>query len=493
MRARLPLSSKILFWFFLNFVLLAAVVVVLFNAQFHFDLNWLLDYGGREHVDRLRDLVAGELNTSDPDDWSKVLERYSDAYHLRLTLYDDQGKYLVGPLKELPADLHERFWPSPPPRPALTPAKSGTAVARPSPRPAGRRPWWRGRAYRTLVRTTHPSHYWLFLTMRLDSDMIGGPMHAVLVADDSSFHMGGLIVDLTPWLRLGCGAVAFSVLFWFPLLHGITRSIRKMMHATGRIAEGQFDVRVSLRRRDELGALAESINQMAARLDGLVKGQKRFLGDVAHELCSPLARLQMALGIIEQHAGPEQLPYAKSAAEKAAQIASLVNTLLDFSKATFGPPALHLQSVDLREAAEKAVQSETAEPGQIHVDIPEGLAAFADPELLVRALANLVRNAVRYAPGSEAITLSASADGDTVAIRVADDGPGVPEEELAKIFDAFHRMDASRTRETGGAGLGLAIVKTCVESCGGTVVARNRQPHGLEVAIHFPIRAGSGL
>lgn len=482
MRTRLPLSARILFWFFLNFLLLAAVIVIIFNAQFHFDLNWLLTYSGRERVDALRDLVAGELNTSEPDDWGQVIDRYSAAYHVRLTLYDDQGDYLIGSLKELPDDLHSRFWPTPPPHPAITPAPAGVGSHQ-SQKPQGRRPSWRGR---TLVRTTHPTHYWLFVALRLDNDMIGEPMHAVLIADDSSFHMGGLIVNLTPWLRLGLGAIAFSVLFWFPLLYGITRSIRKMTQATGRIAEGQFDVRVSLRRRDELGILAESINQMAARLDGLAKGQKRFLGDVAHELCSPLARLQMSLGIIEQRAGPEQLPYAKSAGEKAGQIASLVNTLLAFSKASFGPPVLHIQSVNIREAAEKAVKAETEDDGQIRIDISERLAVLTDPELLIRALVNLIRNAIRHAPGSETITISASAAGDTVVISVADNGPGVPDGELTKIFDAFHRLDVSRARETGGVGLGLTIVKTCVESCGGTVVARNRQPHGLEVLIHLP-------
>ncbi len=169
-----------------------------------------------------------------------------------------------------------------------------------------------------------------------------GPVRGTLVIDDPSFTIGGLIVNLGPWWKLGLGALAFTILFWFPLLWGITRTVGRMTQATQRIAEGRFDIRVGTRRRDELGVLADSINQMAARLDGFVKGQKRFLGDVAHELCSPLARLQMALGIIEQNSNEKQLTYAKTATEKAGQISTLVNALLDFSKASFEAQSVHL-------------------------------------------------------------------------------------------------------------------------------------------------------
>jgi two-component system sensor histidine kinase CpxA len=303
--------------------------------------------------------------------------------------------------------------------------------------------------------------------------------------------MGGLILERGPWVKLGLGAIAFSVLFWLPLLSGITRSIGKITHATQRIAEGQFDVRVSSRRRDELGALAEAINQMAGRLDGMVKGQKRFLGDVAHELCSPLARLQMALGIIEQHASGNQVTYAKSASEKAEQIAKLVNALLAFSKASFGAQAVNFQPVNVEEAVKNAIKGEAVDGVKIQLAIPGELTVSADPELLVRALANLIRNAIRHNSDGGTIDIGATKNGNMISITIADSGPGVPDVELAKIFDAFYRVDTARTRETGGVGLGLAIVKTCIESCKGSVTARNRDPGGLEVLIRLPAADGS--
>jgi two-component system sensor histidine kinase CpxA len=194
--------------------------------------------------------------------------------------------------------------------------------------------------------------------------------------------------------------------------------------------------------------------------------------------------LQMALGILEQRAQDGETTYIRSAAEKAEQIASLVTELLSFSKASFGPAAVHLKPVRLRDITEEAIRREKNEEAEIALDVPEGLFVAADPDLLIRAIANVLRNALRHAPHG-VVTIQARRNGSQIAMTVADSGPGVPEEELPKIFDAFHRVDSSRTRETGGVGLGLTIVKACIDSCGGSIIARNRQPHGLEVTFQL--------
>jgi two-component system sensor histidine kinase CpxA len=317
-------------------------------------------------------------------------------------------------------------------------------------------------------------------------------MRVILVARSTSISAGGLVFDPKPWIWLGLAAVVFSLLFWFPLVRGITRSLAQITQATRRIADGRFDVRVSTSRRDELGQVGEAVNEMAARLDGFVTGQKRFLGGVAHELCSPLARLQMALGVLDQRVTAEHAGYVKSASEKAEQMAALIAELLSFSKASFGGSAVHLQPVNVREACEEAVRREECPAPGVRLDIPADLAVAADRDLLVRALANLLRNAQRHAPQAGPIELGARRGNGEVAIHIADSGPGVAEDELPKIFDAFYRVDSSRDRQTGGAGLGLTIVRTCIESCGGTVTARNRKPHGLEVSIQLPVAGMDG-
>ena len=469
---RLPLSAKILGWFFLNLAVLAAVFVLLFNAQFRFDLDWVFASNAGQRVDAMRLLIVGELNSAAPDDWSEVLERFGTAYGVHFALFEPNGKHLIGAVTELPGEVRQRMFP-------LTPAAPA----------AGKRPPARVEGpVHAFLRTTNPARYWLLQRLYLNNPRAGGAMRVVLVAKADSFSMGGLIFDPSIWVGLVAGTVVFSVLFWFPLLHGITRSIRQMTQTTRQIAEGRFDVRVGTQqRRDELGSLAESINQMAARLNGFVAGQKRFLGDIAHELCSPLARLQMVLGIMEQRAGENQGEYAKSASEKAQQIAALVNELLVFSRASFGATAVNIAPVSVRDAVDEAVLRESSAADQIGMEVDAALTVLADRELLVRAVANLLRNALRYCGGAGLITVSAAQERDVIAIRIGDSGPGVPEEELPKLFDAFYRLDRSRTRETGGVGLGLTIVKTCVESCGGSVVAQNRLLHGLEVVIRLPI------
>jgi two-component system sensor histidine kinase CpxA len=328
-----------------------------------------------------------------------------------------------------------------------------------------------------MSHTSNPSRYWVIVRPKFEGPDARppAPLNLVLVSD--TLGAGGLFFEAGPWINLGLAAVALSALLWFPLMRGINRSIAQMTQATRHIAEGRFETRV--------GDLGRAVNQMAERLAGLVAGQKRFLGDVAHELCSPLAKLRVSLAILDQRAGPEHKDYLARAEEEAAHIAGLVNELLSFSKASLTAPPAQLGPVNVRQAVEKAVRREAPGASQIKLEVPVEVVARADAELLTRALSNLLRNALRYAGEAGPITVSARREQDTVQIIVADQGPGVPAGDLPRLFDPFYRADASRDRATGGVGLGLAIVKTCIQSCGGAVTCRNLEPAGLEVLIRL--------
>jgi two-component system sensor histidine kinase CpxA len=336
-----------------------------------------------------------------------------------------------------------------------------------------------------MIHTDRPSRYWLLLPLDPPDPQPGqrsGPP-LTLIAVSESIGLGGLVLDFTPWIAAAGGIVLFSLLFWLPLVRGITRSIREMTGATARVAEGRFDIPVRENRSDELGLLARSINQMAERLSGFVNGQKRFLGDIAHELCSPLARTQVALGILEQQMSAALLADLR---EEVQQMSSLVNELLSFSKASLAAGRIQLQHLTLHEVVTRAIERENLSGTAVQSSIGEDLRVVAEPDLLCRAVSNLLRNAVKYAGHSGPVDVSAARIGNDVLLTVSDQGPGVPDAALAQLFDPFYRVDASRARETGGAGLGLAIVKTCVESCGGRVSCRNREPHGLGVVITLP-------
>jgi two-component system sensor histidine kinase CpxA len=268
-----------------------------------------------------------------------------------------------------------------------------------------------------------------------------------------------------------------------------------MTGAAGQMARGQFETRVDTNRNDELGRLGESLNHMAGRLGEYVTGQKRFLGDIAHELCSPLARMEMALGVLEQQAGEKQQGYVTDVREEVRHMSSLVNELLSFSKAGMQGSATVREPVVLRPLLEAAVAREAAETG-VTLNVPPDLTVLASPSLLTRAVGNVLRNAVHHAGPSGPVEITAtraaaaaggSATGEVV-LAIADHGPGVPAEALPKLFDPFFRVDTARTRETGGVGLGLAIVKSCLEACGGSVTARARPDgtHGLVVELRLP-------
>ena len=495
MNWRFPLSAKILLWFFLNLLLLGAAFYLFFRGQFNMGLDTLLAGQAGERVEALSNIIGDELQAAASEERNEVLQYFGSSYGLQLMLVRPDGALIAGATLPVPPEVRARltvFGP-PPMRPPLAPneraphpLRDGALAARangnqPPPPPESVR---RTRP-KFMVRTSEPAGYWVGIRLPLFDREHPESQQQTLLLFSPSLSGGGLFIDFKPWLLVGFGAVIFSVLFWLPLIRGITRSIKQLTDATGEIAEGRFEVRVSERRRDELGRLGAEINSMAARLDGFVAGQKRFLGDVAHELCSPLARMQIALGILEQRAEAAQQDYVKDVQEEVQEMSSLVNELLSFSKASLREKAVKLQRVQLAELARRVVAREAGDESKVQVQIADDLFAQAEPDLLARALANLVRNALRYAGDAGPILVTAEAVEQGMALRVSDAGPGVPAEALQKIFDPFYRLEASRSRDTGGIGLGLAIVKTCVEACQGTVTATNRALTGLQVEIRL--------
>ena len=503
-RARFPLLARILVWFFLNLAVLAVVMFLLVRSEFRLDT--LIAGRGGERVQQLADLLVGELRDRPRGEWDAILQRFGEGYGIRLLLFAPGEEQVAGEPTVLPPEIRERLPRRGPPfgRPGPAeqlPPLGGTPRAglnaggqpllpdgpprRPNPPPRFGRP---PAGPRFFVHTRGPDRYWIVFPSALPDPpgALGSraqPLSLVAVSDTLS--AGGLFFDYVPWLWAGGAVLALSVLWWLPFVRGITRAVSQMTHATERIAEGQFDVNAPERRRDELGRLGAAINRMATRLAGFVAGQKRFLGDVSHELCSPIARIQVALGILEQRADPKQKPYLDDLHDEVQQVSQLVNELLSFSKASFGEKYVQLAPVRVRDLIEGAAKREATTAAALEITVPGDLWVRGDAELLRRALANLIRNAVRHAGAAGPIRVVAAPDGERITLCVVDSGGGVPEADLAKIFDPFYRPDASRDRATGGAGLGLTIVKSCVEACGGTVACRNLQPHGFEVRMEL--------
>jgi two-component system, OmpR family, sensor histidine kinase CpxA len=284
-------------------------------------------------------------------------------------------------------------------------------------------------------------------------------------------------------IALATTILLISILLWLPFVRRLTGTIRQLTNATEQIAEERFDIRVTTSREDELGRLGRAVNHLAERLDGFVKGQKRFLGDISHELNSPLARMGIALEILEERADPSLHNYISDVREEVTLMSQLVSELLVYARSGLKGVRINLVTVELRPLIEKVVARE-AGGVEVRIEMGEDLEVLAQPELLSRALANVVRNAKRYAGDAGGIVVRDARRDELVVISVIDQGAGIPENQLDRIFDPFYRLEDDRARETGGTGLGLAIVKTCIEACQGRVSAHNLTP-GFEIRMEI--------
>ncbi|MCI5191446.1 MAG: sensor histidine kinase [Candidatus Electrothrix sp. AS4_5] len=169
--------------------------------------------------------------------------------------------------------------------------------------------------------------------------------------------------------------------------------------------------------------------------------------------------------------------------EDVEEMSKLIRELLAFSRAEMHTNAVELEQILLRPVVDAAVRRESTQAVQIAVQVDPETSALASADLLTRALANLLRNAVKYAGKAGPITVTAQEKNGQVLLTVKDSGPGVAKKYLDRLFDPFFRPEPSRDRDSGGVGLGMAIVKTCVAACQGTVSAKNREPRGFAVTI----------
>jgi signal transduction histidine kinase len=451
-----------------NLSLLGIVFLVFIRMEMRQELESFLMAGAREKIVSVARQLTLELAESPKSDRNALLDRYSDAYGLHFFLYGPDGERIAGPEMELPQAVGERM------------RRFGPRISLRD-LPAGA-PMFPFRAPPFLI--VAGGRYWVGVRMPVPDDSGGASLSiGTLLLQSETFWSNAFFFDLSPWLTILAIAVVVSILCWLPVVRGLTHAITQVMNATAAIAEGHFDVRADTGRRDELGRLGQAINQMAERLRVYLQGQKRFLGDVAHELRSPLGRMQVAIGILERKAEPQERGYLADLKEDVEAMSALTTDLLTFARAEMRPEAVKLSALNLREIVQRAVDAENDAGAGIGIDIDARLRVRGEEKYLTRAFANLVRNAIRYAGADGPIHISAHQIGDRIETKVADSGPGVPEEALEKIFAPFYRPESARDRKTGGTGLGLAIARSSIEACEGSITCRNRQPRGFEAVV----------
>lgn len=297
-------------------------------------------------------------------------------------------------------------------------------------------------------------------------------------------------------------------IFCFWLARYLTKPIFNLRTTTNELAEGNLGARVATKltkRRDEIGQLGRDFNGMAERLESMVKAQQRLLGDISHELRSPLARLGVALGLARQRSGPEAAASLDRIERESDNLNEMISQLLTLTRLASGTDGRKRTEVDLallvREVAEDADFEARSLNRSVQIVASDHCSINGVEELLRSAVENVVRNAVRFTAEGTAVEIALrkqNGPGDNFAIiSVRDFGNGIPEEALKKVFQPFYRTEDARDRQSGGGtGLGLAITERAVHMHGGTVEATNVPGGGLSVQMKLLLRRavnGNGI
>ena len=286
-------------------------------------------------------------------------------------------------------------------------------------------------------------------------------------------------------------------IFCYWLARYLTTPIFKLRTTTNELAEGNLGARVAtnlVKRRDEVGQLGRDFNVMAERLESMVKAQQRLLGDISHELRSPLARLGVALGLARQRSGAEASGALDRIERESDNLNEMISQLLTLTRLESGTDSRKRTEVNLaalvREVADDADFEARSVNRSVQVVSSDDCSINGVEELLRSAVENVVRNAVRYTPEGTAVEVALrkqNGGSDNFAvITVTDRGNGVPEDALERIFRPFYRTEDARDRQSGGGtGLGLAITERAVRMHGGSVQAVNAAGGGLAVEMRL--------
>lgn len=292
-------------------------------------------------------------------------------------------------------------------------------------------------------------------------------------------------------------AGAAAVIAAFLLSRRILGPVEALTEAARRMGEGDLSRRVEVRSRDEIGDLARAFNGMADSLARVEQLRRNMIGDIAHELRSPLTNIRCQLETLQDGLAAPSPEIIASIHEEAMLLNRLIEDLQDLALAEAGQLRLQREQVDLRAVIDQAVSAMQHQAAgkkiSLSIDVRLDLASVtADSERVGQVLRNLLANAITYTPPEGRIDICARSIGAEAEVTVTDTGPGIAPEHLPFVFERCYRADDSRARSTGGAGLGLAIVKQLVEAQGGRVWAKSEPGKGSCFGVVFPGSADLG-
>lgn len=282
----------------------------------------------------------------------------------------------------------------------------------------------------------------------------------------------------------------------FPLARAMARPMERLTDVARKLGAGDLSARAGLQRGDEVGELSSAFDEMAGRLQGLVRSERQLLADVSHELRTPLSRIRVALDLAAEGDVTRARRYLEEIRIDLTELDQLLGDVLTAARLDQaggrGEVPLRLQQVPAGEILDRAAaRFRTSHPGRtLAVKLDGALPALvADPAMLRRVIDNLLDNAAKYSEAPAPVELAAHGDGASLRVSIRDEGIGVDPQDVPRLFTPFFRTDRSRARGTGGVGLGLALAKRIVEAHGGTIEVESRPGLGTTVRFHVPADA----
>ncbi len=315
----------------------------------------------------------------------------------------------------------------------------------------------------------------------------GPPPGIRLGGFDDGPPFGPFVPFVPPAWQQGLGLFVVLVMLFiavaagaYPVVRRLTRRLESLKHGVERFGAGQLNYRVAVTGRDEVAAVASSFNVAAARVEALVHSHQSLLANASHELRSPLARMKMAVSMLEDASSGQRARLKQEIDTNVAELDALVEEVLLASRLDAAPTPERNEPVELLGmAAEEAARVDAAVDG-----VPTTVSG--EDRLLRRALRNLLENARRY--GGSEIEVSVASRAGLAEVRVNDRGPGVPAAMRERIFESFFRLPG-HAEQAGGVGLGLSLVKQIAQRHGGSVRCEGREGGGSCFVLSLPLAA----
>jgi two-component system sensor histidine kinase CpxA len=323
---------------------------------------------------------------------------------------------------------------------------------------------------------------------------INGQRFQLLIATQPQ---GKPLVNLVSQLPVALRLIlllALSFLCCWLLAKSFSKPLIALQQASKDIGDGKLSTRLTKynERSDEFGVLARSFNQMAEQLESNISAHQRLLGDVSHELRSPLTRLQLAVALAEKNIGntTEQQKHLTRCETELDRLDDMIADVLTLSRLEHSHSGFNTEEIELSTLVTQIVSDSQYYANSKNVVISQQVKGayplLADAKLLASAISNVINNAVKYSPEHKEVFVELYKRGNKIELVISDQGHGVPEELLTQLFTPFFRVDNARDRNTGGTGLGLAIAQQAIQLHQGKILANNQKGYGLKVTIVLP-------